>query len=245
MSKQSTTHQESFTIRANEVDITGKATLPAILSLFQEVAGNNAKALNFDITDMHEQNLTWVLHRMDININRLPDWRQTITIETWPASGDALRAYRNYRILDDSGNELINCLSYWMIINLETRRATRIPEAVLATRLTEREHVTPVKSNRIRPFRDGDKNISFTVRRSDLDMNNHVNNARFMEWMVELLSYEEIHSLSNFDIVFMHEGLLGDTLTSSVKHTEEKSVSFTLSNQTEQPIAVAEATLRN
>jgi acyl-CoA thioesterase FadM len=95
-----TFHIEQFTIRANEVDTSGNLTLASICNFFQEVAGNNAKALNFDITDMHEQNLTWVLQKMDINIHSTVDWRDTITIETWPAAGDSLRAYLNYRILD-------------------------------------------------------------------------------------------------------------------------------------------------
>ena len=89
---ENTFHTEQFTIRANEVDTTGTLSLPAICNFFQEVAGNNAKDLNFDITDMHEQNLTWVLHRMDIHVSGEAKWRETITVETWPAAGDAVRA---------------------------------------------------------------------------------------------------------------------------------------------------------
>ena len=111
-------YSEDFKIRASEVDTIGKITFSSICSLFQEVAGNHALLLNFDITDLQKRGWTWVLHRMDIKMNHFPKWRELITIETWPAAGDALRAYRNYRILDSKGNVLGVCLSYWMMINL-------------------------------------------------------------------------------------------------------------------------------
>ncbi len=242
-SGNSTIHKEHFTIRANEVDLSGKLTLPAICNFFQEVAGNNALQLNFDITDLLSQNMTWVLHRMDINLKEMPNWRETILVETWPAAGDALRAYRNYKLFDNEGNEFGNCLSYWMMINLETRRPVRIPQEVLDTRLTEREHVTPVKSNRISPPEQEDSMTKIKVRRADLDMNNHVNNVRFIEWMLECMPEEEARSVSNFDIVFMHESHAGDVITAQMENTSDSLRKFRLMNQDGNVIALAEATI--
>lgn len=243
MSTDHSIHTEHFTIRASEVDLSGKLSLPAICNYFQEVAGNNALQLNFDITDLQAQNLTWVLHRMDINLKEMPDWRETIQVETWPAAGDALRAYRNYRLIDKDGNEFGNCLSYWMMINLETRRPVRIPQAVLDTRLTEREHVTPIKSTRLSPPEQENSMTKIKVRRSDLDMNEHVNNVRFIEWMLECMTEDEIHLISNFDIVFMHESHAGDVITARLENTSGTLRKFRLMNQDGNVIALAEATL--
>lgn len=243
MSTDHSIHTEHFTIRASEVDLSGKLSLPAICNYFQEVAGNNALQLNFDITDLQAQNLTWVLHRMDINLKEMPDWRETIQVETWPVAGDALRAYRNYRLIDKDGNEFGNCLSYWMMINLETRRPVRIPQAVLDTRLTEREHVTPIKSTRLSPPEQEDSMTKIKVRRADLDMNNHVNNVRFIEWMLECMTEEETRSISNFDIVFMHESHAGDVITARMENSTESLRKFRLINQDGNVIALAEATL--
>lgn len=216
MTSDITKYSESFKIRASEVDQNGKATLPAICSLFQEVAGNHALKLSFDITQLHEQNLTWVLHRMDIKIDRFPEWRETITIETWPAAGDALRAYRDYRILDEAGKQIGCCLSYWMMINIETRRPTRMPKEVLELRLSEIEHVLPVKSSRMKPFdtEASDAEAHFTVRKSDLDMNDHVNNARYVEWMLETFKDEKASEIHRIDIMFVQESITGESITS-------------------------------
>lgn len=239
MTDEITKHSETFTIRASEVGSRGQITLPSLCSLFQEVAGNHALKLNFDITQLHEQGLTWVLHRMDIKINRYPNWREKITIETWPAAGDALRAYRDYRILDEEGNQIGACLSYWMMINLNTRKPTRMPQEVLDLRLSDKEHVLPVKSDRIYPFEEADLKKKFVVRKSDLDMNEHVNNARFVEWLMETYDEEKAYLIKNMDIMFMRESRAGDIITSQRQQHERQSFKHQLTNQNGDILALA------
>ena len=241
MAETTSIHIEHFTIRANEVDSDGNLTLPAICNLFQEVAGNNAKTMNFDITDMHAQNLTWVVSRMDITIHKLPKWREQITIETWPASGDSFRAYRNYRLLDANGQELCNCLSYWMILSLETRRPTRIPDSILNTGLPDRDHVTPISKSRIRPFSVPEISKKIIVRRADMDMNQHVNNVRYLEWMLETLSENEARSIRKFDIAFLLETFVDARIEAQYKKTEPEKLGFQIIDREGKAIALAEA----
>lgn len=243
MAETNTIHVEHFTIRANEVDASGNLTLPAICNFFQEVAGNNAKALNFDITDMHAKNMTWVVSRMDINIHKLPKWRENITIETWPASGDSFRAYRNYRLLNAEGEELCNCLSYWMIISLESRRPVRIPDEVLNTRLADRDHVTPVTNSRIRPFKEPESSKEIIVRRADMDMNEHVNNVRYLEWMLETISAKEARKIKKFDIAFLLETFVDARISSEHKKTEQGLLGFQIMNNEGKAIALAQASI--
>jgi len=232
-------YSEDFKIRASEVDTSGRITLSSICSLFQEVAGNHALLLNFDITDLHKQGLTWVLHRMDIKIHRFPEWRESITIETWPAAGDTLRAYRNYRILDSENTELGVCLSYWMMINMKSRRPTRMTQEVLDTRLSDREHVLEVRSDRIPKVENETTEKKIPVRKSDLDMNQHVNNARYLEWMLEPLNEGQISRVNKIDITFLRESIKGDIISSKVQSKEHDSTLHQLENQNNEIIALA------
>lgn len=232
-------YSEEFKIRASEVDTSGKITLSSICSLFQEVAGNHALLLNFDITDLHKQGLTWVLHRMDIKVDRFPKWRESVTIETWPAAGDALRAYRNYRILDANKNELGVCLSYWMMINLKSRRPTRMTEDILNTRLSDRDHVLDVRSDKIPKVEESSSGKKIPVRRSDLDMNQHVNNARYLEWMQEPMNAGQISRVNKVDILFLRESVNGDIISSKMQSLEHKSTLHQLENQNGEIIAQA------
>lgn len=233
-------YQESFKIRASEVDPSGQATLTAICQLFQEVAGNHALELNFDISQLQEQNLTWVLHRMDIKIERFPKWRETITIETWPAAGDALRAYRNYRIMDKDGHQIGCCLSYWMMINLKSRRPTRMPKEILEMRLADKEHVLPIKNDRLKPFEEADHEVEIRVRTSDLDMNEHVNNARYVEWVLESLGETAQSDIRHIDIMFLQETGAHTSVYSQRSLTEDVHHVHQLKGQNGNILALAE-----
>lgn len=213
-------YQEKFKIRASEIDVNQEAILPAICDLLQEVAGNHARLLNFDITDLQEDKLTWVLRRLNIEMERFPNWREEITIQTWPSSGDGLRAYRDFIILDKHGQEIGHCLSYWLMMDVESRRPTRIPEKIMQMAPRETEHVLPVDKADYPNIENPDQRLSFDVRKTDLDLNRHVNNVRYIEWSLACLP-EDIQ-INSFDIQFKAESVLGDTVTAELKELSDK-----------------------
>lgn len=178
-------YEENFVIRSSEVAPDGKSTMPAICNLLQEVAGNHALKLDFDISHLMEQNLTWVLHRLHVKMEKFPAWRDSITIRTWPSSGDTLRAYRDFLIFDDDGNEIGKSLSYWLILNLESRRPVRIPKNILEMAPTDVQHVLEVQKQKLQPVTEYESETTYHVRRSDLDLNKHVNNVRYIEWTLD------------------------------------------------------------
>lgn len=200
-------HSELFTVRASESAPNEYMHLSALSRLFQEVAGNNAKALSFDITDLHAQNISWVLHRLQIQIERLPKWSETIELRTWPALGDSLKAYRNYEVWDTGGNLLVRSISYWMVIDLDSRRPMRIPEAILARRFSDRPHALEPTRDRLRAFdsSDAEQELSMQSYTYHLDMNKHVNNTHYVDWMLEILEPSERQKLHWFDLVFLNE----------------------------------------
>lgn len=203
------TFQETFKIRASEIDFNQQATLPAICNLLQEVAGNHARELEFDITDLQKDELTWVLHRIHVQMDRFPNWRETITIKTWPSSGDGLRAYRDFLILDENGNTIGKSLSYWLIMNIQSRRPARIPQKILDMAPDNTDHVLPVTDANFPEIDQADYSQQFEVRKTDLDLNRHVNNVRFIEWALSCLPDDA--SVNEIDIQFMAESVLGDT----------------------------------
>lgn len=202
--------EEQFKIRASEVDINQKATLPAICNLLQEIAGNHARELQFDITDLQQNKLTWVLHRLNVTIDRFPRWRETITIRTWPSGGDGLRAHRVFLILDADKKPIGRSLSYWLILDIQSRRPTRIPKNILDRVPKDSGHVLAVSKRDFSVSEQSDSFQSFEVRKTDLDLNKHLNNVRYVEWALACLP--EGTKLDNIDIKFVAEAVLGDTV---------------------------------
>lgn len=214
-------YQEQFKIRSSEIDFEQKATLPAICNLLQEVAGNHARQLQFDITDLQKDKLTWVLHRLCVKMIRFPDWRETITIQTWPSSGDGIRAYRDFLILDSDEKVIGKSLSYWLMMNIESRRPNRIPEKILQMAPKSIDHVLPITDGDFWKVEDADNTQSFEVRKTDLDLNQHLNNVRYIEWMLSCLP--EKTNITEIDIQFMAESVFGDTNIAEIQKNPAES----------------------
>ncbi|TYP94990.1 Acyl-ACP thioesterase [Fodinibius salinus] len=232
-------YEEEFKIRASEIGADKKATLAAICSLLQEVAGNHALQLEFDITDLQQQKMTWVLHRLNIQIHRFPDWRETITIKTWPSGGDGLRAHRDFLLLDESGHTVGKSLSYWLILDMDKRRPIRIPKDILQNVPRDTEHVLPVTDPAFEEIGNSEHSNSFEVRKTDLDLNEHVNNVRYIEWA--LSSMPEDKKLSKIDIKFIAEAVLGDNIIAEYTSTPKER--FQIKRRSDEAVlALAHAT---
>ncbi|MCW9706830.1 acyl-[acyl-carrier-protein] thioesterase [Fodinibius salsisoli] len=210
MSEENIFFEEQFKIRASEIGPNQKATLPAICNLLQEIAGNHARQLSFDITDLRKEQLTWVLHQLHVKIDRFPEWRETVTIKTWPSGGDGIRAYRDFLILDEKKHVIGSSLSYWLILDLTSRRPHRIPKKILDRVPDDTEHVLPITKEKFPELHDIHATRQFNVRKTDLDLNNHVNNVRYIEWALSNLAEEE--NISEINIKFIAESLFNDSV---------------------------------
>jgi len=236
-SKDKHIHQEHFIVRASETAPHQGMHMSALAKLLQEVAGNNARSLAFDITDMHAQKLSWVLHRLHIYIQRMPKWREEIQINTWPALGDAVRAYRNYEILDSEGQPLVHSLSYWMVLDLKSRKATRIPENLTKRTFSDRPLVLEATTRRLKPFDSmaAESSMTFQTHSYHLDMNKHVNNTHYLDWLLEILTEKERQDLCELDVVFLRELYAQQSIT-----VERYQQQLQILDTSRQVIALAE-----
>lgn len=229
-------YSETYSIRTSEVQPDGTVSLPALAGLMQEIAGNHAMQLHFDITDLHRQGLTWVLHRLHIKLHSLPKWRQSIHIETWPAAGDGLRAFRDFRITSQTGEVMAEALSYWMMLDLTSRRPVRMPKEVLQLAPNDVEHVIEPDNARIKLQSAPEKLFEIHVLPSDLDMNAHVNNVRYIQWITDTLELKGIKP-KELDIHFLSELRIGESLYGGITEIEEKTAGV-LTNAAGYPVAI-------
>lgn len=193
-------HTDDFEIRSYEVDETGSVTLPQVANYFQESAGKHAQELHLDITDLNQKGVTWVLYRMHIRIDHFPERWQNVSIRTWPSSGDGVRAYRDYELITAGGTILGVGVSQWMVLSIKSRRPMRMPEEILDMGLNTDEHKLPVDKKPFPPQKSPDYETTLDVSRYDLDMNNHVNNVKYIEWMTGFLPVDKTKNLKCRDI---------------------------------------------
>ena len=106
--------------------------MKSLCDLFNDVANVQTYALKIDVPTLNEQGLTWMLHKLHILINRMPEQGENVTLETWPSGIDRLFAIRDFRMV--AGEEvLLRATSEWMVIDVNRRRPVRLPACVTET----------------------------------------------------------------------------------------------------------------
>jgi acyl-ACP thioesterase len=187
----------------------------------EEAAALHAAELGFSMDDLARRNLAWALTRLWIEFDEWPflggealtdEESSWVAVKTWPVAAERLK-YRRDFLLTWRGRLLAKAATDWVVINLESRRAERIPEFITALRPENPARALEVGRPRLPDPENAPELVSFVVRKSDIDRNNHVNNACFAAWLAESTPDEFSRGrIKSLQILYRAEGRYGDTV---------------------------------
>jgi medium-chain acyl-[acyl-carrier-protein] hydrolase len=142
-----------------------------------------------------------------------PHWGDDLELKTWIRPLSGLLAIRDFEIFHD-GKMIGECTTQWLILNLETRKPA---EKNLILSQNETRSDAPTHFNASKIFvKDNLKPLAeFNVRNSDLDLNGHVNNTRYAQWILDSLAVEnhQQYILREYEVNFIAETKSGDVIT--------------------------------
>lgn len=212
-------------VRSYECAPDGCVTVANICNYLQEAASVNAEHLGFSKSnfDADNMNQTWVLTRMKIAIARRPKWGENVHVLTFPRAGRRIVAYRDFVMTDDAGTELVRATTEWMMIDMTSRRPVPIPEFVFERANTERAPVfgEAAFTTRLRWAAEAavESAYSVTAAPSDIDLNGHVNNVRYVTWLFDARGGDQ--ACSSIELVFRSETMAGDEVFCETTTTPE------------------------
>jgi len=219
--------EETFCVRAYESGVNNHITLPAYCNYLQEIAGNHAHALGLGIRELQDAGFTWMLSRLHLVIDAYAAWRENVHVRTWPAGLQGrLTALRDFEARGDGGNLLLKGVSEWLYVDLASRKIARLPQAFAALAPAGTPQVDVPSAEKIPDFAAAEWSSTLTVRHSDHDFNNHVNNAHYVEWALECLpdDWREKRRVRELDILYRTAAMWGDTIVSEAARESDTSV---------------------
>ena len=217
---------ETFTVRSFDIDGQGRAHLRSLANYLQEAAWAHAHHLGLSVQQLVGQKLTWMLVRLHLRLDSWPRWMDVLRIETWPSGRDAVVAHRVFEIFDGTGKRIGAASSSWMVVDLIRRRPVRLPKPVRELELPVRRgalHEPPGTPPEIATV---ERERSFEVRRSQIDINGHANQSAYIDWAAEPISEEfwKGKTLRSLEIAFLAEARQGDGVISQVGPGPEEGV---------------------
>lgn len=223
-------HSKTFHIPYYDTDKNGNITSYNILKYFGETSASHTDEFSSNQADKNNLDYGWMLYRWKVKINKYPRSKDKIYIETWISKLDRFYAYREFKILNENNEVLGIASTVWIFVDMKKKRPIRIPNTFInQSKLINKSNFTEFED--FKEKIEFISSIDFKVRRSDIDSNNHVNNSKYLLWIIEGVPnniYED-YILSEFEIIYKKEIKYGDTiLTSYVENAvENKEISFT------------------
>ena len=195
-------YQKSFSVPSFATDRYNRLKPSYLLGLAQEVAGDHSALLKADFA--HTQ-LYWVITRQQVQISRLPTSGENITLETWPMPTTRVAYPRSTIAYDEHGNELFRSISLWVLMDPQSR-AMVLPgkSGVIVDGLLRGSELAVPGSL---PPGNLQNTTTRTVRYTELDVNGHMNNTRYLDWMDDLLdaSFHQNHTPREFTVCYLSE----------------------------------------
>ena len=205
-------HTTAYTVTALHADCFGRARISSLLRFAQDAAEEHCLELGTDWDSMAARNYFWAVIRQRMEITRLPRTGETVTVKTWPMPTSRVAYPRATAGYDAEGNELFRVISLWVIMDKTSRAMIRPDksgvEVLGETFGTELKapaglHAGTFENHQLR-----------SVCFSDLDVNGHMNNTRYLDWLCDLVSaqFHREHPVKAFTICYMNEALEGQQL---------------------------------
>ena len=210
------THRQSFRVRSYETDPLGRLQIPILCKLLQEVAVAHASLLGVAVETLFERGTAWVMSRFHLTLEHWPRAGEEIVIETWPEAMNRLLVERCFAVQSASGQPICTVSTLWLILDLERRRPVRLPTGIW-DRFDEYEIGSePAKAAKLVAPDPADRELGFSVRRSDVDQAAHANTTSFVEWPMEAVPDKiwDSGNLIDLEIQFLAECHQGQTVLS-------------------------------
>ena len=214
------TYQMKMKIPFDMADMNGHIKLPDVILLSLQVSGMQSIELGVsDKAILENYNLVWIITDYDIKVVRLPRFAEEITIETEALSYNRLFCYRRFTIYDEAGQELVHMMATFILMDRDSRKVQAVEPEIVAPYQSEFDKKLirgPKYANLEEPI-----SKDYHVRFYDLDMNGHVNNSKYLDWIFEVMGADFLTQYipKKINLKYVKEVRPGGVITSAVERT--------------------------
>lgn len=208
-------YEDAYRVRVYEADSAGRLTLVSLFNYLQETAGQAARSLGRGHSELRSRALAWFLNRFHLQMERYPRIGETVRVRTWPFKMERHASIREFEVLGENGRPFARATSQWALINLQTRRITRVPEEIRSAYPVIERRMIEDRFRRLPIPKQCETQLTFHVRLSDLDVNQHANSASYIDWCLEAVPEEthRRHVPLTFEINYLREASVRESLS--------------------------------
>ena len=201
----------------------GKLSTSFMFYQMQDIAWQHATKLGFGYDHLKEDGQFWVLSKLWVKIGRRPVWGEDFSLETWSRGTDGFFGYRDFNFVDQTGNNMIQATSSWLVLDAHTKRIVRLNDF---SNFPEYQESAFGENPRKVKAPESDAELHFTpVGFTEIDINQHFTSGRYIERIIDSYDFDfhQKNRLIGFEVNFLKEGFPDDSLAVKKQINDEST----------------------
>lgn len=210
--------KENFKMGLADIGKNNEIKNIALLKILENIGGYHSDIAGYGSNDIPIKKLTWILLDWKLKVLNRPKYGQKLEVHTWARVGNRFFTYRDFEIYNEKNELCAIATSKWTLINIEKGKLENITEDIIKRYQPEENEVFPgEKLDKLQVSEEIEflRNIKYTVKRKDIDINKHMHNLYYLDLAYEALP-EEVYNnerpFNNVRIMYKTEIKLGDTV---------------------------------
>ncbi len=227
-----------YEIKYSDTDEQMRLKPSVFFEYLEDIAAKNADALDFGYENIYSQNLGWFLLKYTIEIINYPQKLPFIKVETASRGANNHFAYRDFYFYDNNDILIGKAASTWALMDLKNKSMLN-PKETLGEKIWDFvKKEDDLKYNKIMPVTTPEHEKTFEIRYDDIDVNRHVNNAKYIIWALETLPAEFLraNTIKHIDIQYKKDITYGNEIVSSCQIQESKTIHIIKNKDTQEDL---------
>lgn len=207
-----------FKISLSNITYHNYISTKGLLGILQDTAEMHSASIGVGVTDIENTKRSWAIINWKVKIIERPKYGDILTVKTWSRYSTKLYCYRDFEILNENGDIVAIATSKWILIDAETGKIAKIDENLIAKYLPEDKSVFNIAElPKMQEPENYIRSVAYKVRKSDIDVNNHVNNLNYIDMAIEVETDDVsiVNTCTEFEILYKHQIKLDDKITAN------------------------------
>jgi medium-chain acyl-[acyl-carrier-protein] hydrolase len=206
---------------ASDCDATRQLKLSSLLRAIEEISIEDTTRLHMGREKTLDKGLLWVIGRISLKINELPDYDERVQLITYPEKREHTLFPRYYVMRNGLGKTYLEAEALWTLIDQTTRKPVNPKDYGIFIRgfpFSKETEIIPV----VQPLKISESSLR-KVGYSELDLNGHMTNTRYADWFVDAFAAElKQKKLATLSLSFRQEARLDDEITLGMGKEENR-----------------------
>lgn len=217
--------EREYKVHNYEADGNGRILVSSLMNYLEDIAIVQANEFGSGIEYLKQNNIAWVVYRWNVRIKKYANVGEILKVRTWPHTYRKFYAYRKHEVVNSQGEVIVTADSIWFMIDISRRRPCKISDEIVNMFGLKEGEKEEIAFEKLTAPSNNEVEKKFQVRYSDIDMNHHVNNVKYISWALETVPMDIIKNLllKQLSISYEKETKYGEIVTVSSEVIESQN----------------------